>query len=449
MSSSGEPAWKKYFEGSDVKTTVKKSGSLLNTKTYTPFVSLSEGDEIEVLKQDSYNTYKRGTSPYVRVVHGTKIGLYPFASVAKPLVKKPGKETVPRLNILAEDFINEGKDGKVNLSSGLEPVKVISTIKQIKDGVLDGLATKGRKYPVIKEQMEKFFASGDYTKIDFTDVSDTHKNELGAYFGEILIGLLAISGQTSVCHPNIFSNKRIQDILVPTDNAFKGVDSFIRCTDGELIPISSKYGVGAKAAFFGNLLPAGIKNYNDIRVGNSVFSQLAKTAKTINISAKSLEGNRGAKEVLYEYGIRNILGINRQKVPRTYDVYNKMRTNISNEQTNLVEDAIRNYTGKLEGVPNIKDKIVEGLPNTTSSFFSRAISEKLNSDTKSQTQMKEILAGKNFYQANLDDAKWKKGIVYFRIVNTGSIELKIIGSKAALNQIEAKQGTLNYEIKYP
>ena len=449
MSSSGSTAWKKYFDGSDVKTTVKKSGSLLNAKTYSPIAPLSEGDEIEVLKQDTYATYTRGTSKYVRVVYGTKIGLFPFANVAKPLVKKPGKETVPRLNILAEDFIGNGKDDKVNLSSGLEPVKVISTVKQIKDGVLDGLATKGRKYPVIKEQMEKFFASGDYTVIDFTDVSDTHKNELGTYFGEILIGLLAISGQTSVCHPNIFLGKKIQDILIPTDNAFKGVDSFIRCTDGELIPISSKYGVGAKAAFFGNLLPAGIKNYNDIRVGNSVFSQLAKTAKTININAKTLEGNRGAKEILYEYGIRKILGINKQSIPRTYDIYNKMRTGVSNNQTELVEDAIRNYTDKIEGVANIMNKVVEGLPNTTSSFFSRAISEKLNSDTKSQTQMKEILAGKNFYQANLDDTKWKKGTVYFRLVNTGSIELKIIGSKAALNNIDAKQGTINYEIKYP
>ena len=449
MSRGGEQSWQKYFEDSDIKTTVKESGSLLNAKTYSPIGSLSEGTEIEVLKQDSYNSYRRGNSRHVRVVHGSKIGLFPFSKIAKPLIKNPGKESVPKLNILAEDFIGDGKDEKINLASGLEPVKVLSTVQQIKDGVFDGLSKKATKFPIIKEQFEKYFASGDYTKIDLTDISDTHKNELGVYFGEILLGLLAITKQTTVFHPNIFLGKKIQDMCVPTDPAFKGVDSFIRCTDGELIPISSKYGVGAKAAFFGNLLPAGIKNYNDIRVGNSVFSQLAKTAKTINITAKTLEGNRGAKEILYEYGIRKILGINKQSIPRTYDVYNKMRTGVSNNQTELVEDAIRNYTDKIEGVPNIMDKVIEGLPNTTSSFFSRAISEKLNSDTKSQTQMKEILAGKNFYQANLDPTKWKNGTVYFRLVNTGSIDLKIIGSKASLNSIDAKQGTINYEIKYP
>ena len=48
MSSSGSTSWKKYFDGSDVKTTVKKSGSLLNAKTYSPIAPLSEGDEIQV-----------------------------------------------------------------------------------------------------------------------------------------------------------------------------------------------------------------------------------------------------------------------------------------------------------------------------------------------------------------------------------------------------------------
>ena len=81
MSSSGKEAWEKYFKGSDIKTTVKKSGSLLNSKTYSSIVSLTEGDEIEVLNQDSYTAYTRGASKYVRVVYGTKIGLFPFVGI--------------------------------------------------------------------------------------------------------------------------------------------------------------------------------------------------------------------------------------------------------------------------------------------------------------------------------------------------------------------------------
>ena len=42
---------------------------------------------------------------------------------------------------------------------------------------------------------------------------------------------------------------------------------------------------------------------------------------------------------------------------------------------------------------NIMTKIKDNLPNSATSFFSRAISSQLNEDTKSITQMKEILAG--------------------------------------------------------
>jgi len=448
MSSSGAEAWERYFKGSNIKTTVKKSGKLLNEKTYSPLISVSEGDEIEVLNQKSYITYARGTSKYVRVVLGAKIGLYPFTSIAKPLAKKPGKETVPRLGILAEDFINEGKNENINLSSGVEPVKVISSIKQIKDGVLDGLSTKAKNFPVIVDQFKIYFDSGDYTKIDLTDISDTHVNELGTYFGEILIGLIVLSKQTSVLHPNIFVGKTPKDIIVPTDPAFLGVDSFIRMTNNKLIPISSKYGVGAKASFFGNLLPKGLKHYNNINVGNSAFSRVAKSAKTINITAQKLESKQGSKEVLYEYGIREILGLRKKDIPNSYRIFTKLKTGINDSETNNVLNAIENYSGSVEGI-NIMPKIIDNLPNSATSFFSRAISSKLNEDLKSITQMKEILAGKNFYQANLQTNHWQKGNVKFRLINTGEIELKIIGSKASVTDINAKQGMINYELQYP
>ena len=132
--------------------------------------------------------------------------------------------------------------------------------------------------------------------------------------------------------------------------------------------------------------------------------------------------------------------------------YSQALYELGNEAGSLseIEDqalAILKLVSENEEVKNFIKNPTNKIEQQAAAFD--LISEKLNSDTKSQTQMKEILAGKNFYQANLDDAKWKKGTVYFRLVNTGSIELKIIGSKAALNNIDAKQGTINYEIKYP
>lgn len=449
MSSSGSEAWEKYFKGSDIKTTVKKPSHLLNMDNYSRLRELKDGDEIQVLKQNSYNDYKRGQSVYVRIIHNNSIGFFPFNNISKPITKKPGRESVARLNILAEDFINKGTNANEILPSGKEPVKVISNIQQIRDGVLDGLRKKGKKYPLVIEKFENYFDSGDYTKIDLSDISETHVNELGTYFGEILFGLLVLSGQTNgTINPNIFTGKKPKDVLVPTDPAFLGVDSFIRMNDGKLFPISSKYGVGAKASFFGNLLPKGIEYYSKIQNSRSIFSMIAKTAKQLNITADNLEKKRGAKEILYEFGIRNILGIPPSKVRNTYKVYTDLKGNKSNKETDIVLDAIKNYKGEIEGNQGI-NAIIDELPKSTTSFFSRSISMKLMKEKKSIDQMKEILAGKNFYQANLNDTKWKKGEVYFSLINTGEIELKIIGSKAAINDIDAKQGMINYELKYP
>ena len=100
-------------------------------------------------------------------------------------------------------------------------------------------------------------------------------------------------------------------------------------------------------------------------------------------------------------------------------------------------DAIENYSGSVEGT-NIMTKIKDNLPNSATSFFSRAISSQLNEDTKSITQMKEILAGKNFYQANLQINHWQKGNVNFRLINTGDIELKIMRFKSIRNRHKCK-----------
>ena len=58
--------------------------------------------------------------------------------------------------------------------------------------------------------------------------------------------------------------------------------------------------------------------------------------------------------------------------------------------------------------------------------------------------MIDILAGKNFWQANLDARKWKEGVISYSMFNSGKINLKIIGSKGAIKDIEMKEGMINY-----
>ena len=65
-------------------------------------------------------------------------------------------------------------------------------------------------------------------------------------------------------------------------------------------------------------------------------------------------------------------------------------------------------------------------------------------DTTSLNEAKRLIAGKDFYQANLDDSKFLKGEVYFRMSKAAQMNLSFSGSKASTSNIDASQGTVNY-----
>ena len=61
--------------------------------------------------------------------------------------------------------------------------------------------------------------------------------------------------------------------------------------------------------------------------------------------------------------------------------------------------------------------------------------------------MLDVLAGKEFYQANLNIDRWKKGEIIYSLTKSGDVSINIIGSKSAITDIDAKQGLINYELK--
>jgi hypothetical protein len=63
--------------------------------------------------------------------------------------------------------------------------------------------------------------------------------------------------------------------------------------------------------------------------------------------------------------------------------------------------------------------------------------------------MLKILSGKNFWQANLNNKKWKDGDIEYSFINSGDCSIKIISSKSAIGSLTADQGLINYEIKLP
>jgi hypothetical protein len=77
-------------------------------------------------------------------------------------------------------------------------------------------------------------------------------------------------------------------------------------------------------------------------------------------------------------------------------------------------------------------------------YFTRTIATDLNNCPNSIEFLKELIAGKKFYQANLNIQKWMKGEVEYNYVSSGKVNLKIFGDKSPLTDITAKQGLVNY-----
>jgi hypothetical protein len=220
------------------------------------------------------------------------------------------------------------------------------------------------------------------------------------------------------------------------------VDSFLVLSDGSIVPVSSKYGVGAKASFFSNLLN---KALDENLPPRSVIADIADSARKAGISAAALTSKQGSKEIVYEYGIRKILKLPVSAVRNPYAIYTNVK-NSGKKDSKLSPEAKK----VLDLIKNSADKkIVEKLPYSMTAFFSRSMAQNLNSDPKSVKAMVEILAGKNFWQANLDIAEWKKGNIKYRMVSSGSASIQIIGSKSAIDDIDAKQGMVNYEVRLP
>ena len=243
-----------------------------------------------------------------------------------------------------------------------------------------------------------------------------------------MIGVHALSGGNGpwVWHPTAFN--------LPADPSFSGVDSFVETANG-LTPLSSKYGAGAAASFFSNILIGGM----DIELEESIFSRVVEAAKDRGVTAADLFKKQKSKHVLYQYGVRRILGM---AIDDPYGVYDAVKNGELTEDRYRVSREIR-----LLG-ESVDPRILEYLDSSMTAFFSRATAEALNACPKSMEQMKRILIKKDYWQVNLDKTAWRKGVIKFSFINSGEAKLQIIGSKAAMNDITGSQGMINYRLSY-
>jgi hypothetical protein len=349
------------------------------------------------------------------------------------------------LGIQASNLILKGKPEKLTIN-GQDNVscRTFTNVNTLKESIVSYMKSSNKVGAHIVDVVDEYFKSSSLQHFNWDDsFEDSEINELGKYLGELIIGAVALKNKSNLISQNPF--KSAVKFIVPDDPSFSGVDSAILLKNDSIIPISSKLGVGAKASIFTNFLPKVVDKKN---LPTSVIKDLAICAKNAKITRDKLNAKQGSKEIVYEYGIRYILKLNNKQVKNPYDIYTEIRrgyltgtTNELSESASMVIDAI----SKHKDIPqNVKD----ALPLSVTSAFNREIARRLNDDRVSKDIVTNILSGKDFYQANLDISKWKKGEVYFKLLHSGKASVSFIGSKAAINDIDAKQGLVNYELKY-
>lgn len=459
MATTGKDKWKKYFEDKEVETYVKANSSSSKDKNYVYDITgakttqrLDHGHPITIKQTTIYYDdgpyknkllmeYGRGELGYIHIDCVDKV--------------KDGKATI---QIESTKLINKGTDVVVeSLNNEMNvPCKTFKTKEELALSIINGLELEPSVPDYIAEQFTEFFAGhlvGSNTSIKWNaGIGDKEKNSLGAYLGELLIGYMALAGEASAFAEPEIVRYPIEYFAVPTDPSFPGIDSFIQYKttgSGGKYLISSKAGSGAKASIWNNLIPL-VVNYQskgNQLPRNSALSKLVRSFKAVP-SAQS-----NGKKVVYHYGVNYILGA-AADVTSSYSLYTQLKSGRLNDvNSDLLKTAIQiqaslNKTKFPTASSNdVARNLVSGGKGMTA-FFSRYIADELMSEDESLTILTNRLAGKKFYQANLDMAKWRRGEIRFKTTHVKQTEIKIIGSKSATHQLEASQGTVNYELKY-
>ena len=462
MATSGKDKWEKYFKDKEVETYVKANSSNSKDKNYVYDITggkttkrLDHGHPITVKQTEVY--YDSG--PYQNKIlieyDRNEIGYIHIDCIDKV---KDGRATIQiessKLINLGDNIIVDSLNNEINV-----PCKSFKTKEELALSIINGLENEPSVPDYIAEQFTEFFAGhlvGNNRAIKWNPgVGDKEKNSLGAYLGELLIGYMALDGESLAFSDPDIVKYPIEYFAVPTDPSFPGIDSFIQYKNrgttgsGGKYLISSKAGSGAKASIWNNLMPL-VVNYQakgNQLTRNSSLEKLVRSFKAVPGASSN------GKKVVYHYGVNYILKY-AGSVTDSYSLYNQLKQgNLNENNSKLLETAkqIQSSLNKRDFPTASVSDITRNLNDKgkgMTAFFSRYIADELMNDPEAIRILTDRLAGKKFYQANLDMAKWRRGEIKFTTNHVKSTEIKIIGSKSATHQLDASQGTVNYELKY-
>lgn len=460
----GKQAWEKYYKNKTIQTTVKANTKTTSDKNYVyapgPETKTSErlddGTHITVHGGNEYN-------PRLAIIYdeGSKSGYFPVDSINKPKNTSrqnwstTGSKLAEGGRLETLDYLN----GKPNVVC-----RVFDDADRIASSVLSGLSSSATTPDHVLEQVLDFFmdnmgATGSQVSNRFNwipAIDDKDKKELGKYLGELLPGYFALKNRYGT---DIFSERIIHQglnkFVLPDDPAFGGIDSAFIYADGQRVCISSKFGEGAEASVWNNIMPLVISSKSESGISglgrDSIVKQLIRSCEAVS------GYQRKGRETLYYCGVKEIMK-NNVVNPETFFSELK-RESLSPESASLYLKIkklvleLKGQTGYTQLSSGFKTNDVP-LRSITA-VFSRIIADRLNMEVSStpalQNRLKSILAGKSFFQLHLDDRKFlNTGEIYFKVLKSSKVNVIFKGDKSAVDtetSLGAGSGTLNYKLE--
>lgn len=425
MATTGKAKFDKHFAGRQIETRIRRGfgqvkcyGDRLSRKSVIAL--LDEGAPITVLPMDEYN-------PKYMVVYGATIGYVSEQFISKP---KKDKGATELLDIKASDLAMKGNQGSLSFEDSLTQVLSFHSRNDITDSVIHCLKNNINVCGEAVDDMEHVFSVLPRQFI-WNAAIDRHEiDELGKYSGELLFGAV-------VLHNKTFDGHEIVGFSVPDRSNNNGIDSYLHVKGGKIIGISSKYGTGARASFFRNILDKVQPVYNLLEP--CVLTRLCGHYRD------------HTREAIYNYAIIEILGL---KIEQPYRIYEAIRTGKFEPLAKEITEVMVAIQAKLMAdTPDsstklaIRDRIYNNLPYSMTNYFCRLIASELNACPVSMRLIKEVLDGSPIYQVHLDQARWMRGEIRFDAYHVKSADVRIVGSKSAIYDFACQQGLLNYELK--
>lgn len=345
--------------------------------------------------------------------------------IAKPVINGGSLGAID-----ARMFSSLGKKEVLNLPDEDVLCTVFDNSRQIEQSILKGIENVTMLGEPVKDIFEGFFNTGN---LDWEGVDKSIVNKLGNYIGELLIGWALLANKKEyIKGSNPFKGK-VNKFYLPDDPSFTGIDSFVRMDNGVLVPISSKFDIGASASFFANVLPRAIKVSSKRSLPNGTLRDLVNITQKHNIKKPA----QNARKIVYLWGTNEFLGL---RISKPWDIVADIRkgSEMSSEKFQAVHDKVITIM-KKNNDPRLKK-----MPYSLSSFFNHHLAKALN---KEHDLIKELLLAKDFYQANLKKSEWLAGSLEFSIVKAGEGDVRVVGDKSPQSDITQKQGWVNYQLK--